>query len=218
MGVYLVLVPFLIFFFLRDGRDIMKWFINFLPAKRHMLEGVWYELHEKILMTHRSTRERLNYYGEIFEKIFSITGKPKHILDIGCGLNPLALVFASLKDVKYTAVELTEEDCSFLNKYFKIMNIDGTAIEMNLLVEHAFPRADVCFVFKLLDSLEALKRNISKEIISSIDAKFIVISFPTKTLSGKALSSRRLVWFRDMVKIHAEFEVKNEVFYVIKNK
>ncbi|HBC72116.1 MAG TPA: AI-2E family transporter [Coxiellaceae bacterium] len=48
MGVYLVLVPFLIFFFLRDGRDIMKWFINFLPAKRHMLEGVWYELHEKI--------------------------------------------------------------------------------------------------------------------------------------------------------------------------
>src|SRR3990170_3643429 len=48
MGVYLVLVPFLIFFFLRDDRDIMKWFINFLPAKRHMLEGVWHELHEKI--------------------------------------------------------------------------------------------------------------------------------------------------------------------------
>ena len=48
MVVYLVLVPFLVFFFLRDGKDIMKWFLHFLPAKRHVLQGVWHELHGKI--------------------------------------------------------------------------------------------------------------------------------------------------------------------------
>ena len=176
------------------------------------------ELHKKILMTHRSTRERLSYYEEIYKKIFSITGKPEHILDVGSGLNPLAMEFVDIKDVKYTAIELTDEDCSFLNRYFKIMQIDGMAIKMNLLVENKFPKVDVCFMFKILDSLETLKRNVSKELILSIDAKFIVVSFPKETLSGKPLSTKRLAWFRKLVDIHAEFEVRNEVFYIIKNK
>ncbi len=174
------------------------------------------ELHKKILMTHRSTKERLNHYSEIYGKIFSITGKPKHILDLAAGLNPLSLIFTDLKDIKCTAVELTDEDCSFLNHYFKIMKIDGTTLKMNLLVENKFPKADICFMFKLLDSLETMRKNISKDLISSIDAKFIVISFPTRTLSGKPLSAKRLGWFRKLVDIHEEFEVQNEIFFVVK--
>ena len=89
---------------------------------------------------------------------------------------------------------------------------------MNLLVENRFPKADLCFMFKLLDSLETMRKNISKDLISSVDAKFIVVSFPTKTLSGKPLSTKRLGWFRKLVGIYSEFEVRNELFYIIKNK
>lgn len=46
--VYLVLVPLLVFFFLRDGRKIIKWFTQFLPEKRYVLKSVWHELQTKI--------------------------------------------------------------------------------------------------------------------------------------------------------------------------
>lgn len=42
--VYLVLVPLLVFFFLRDGRKIITWLVDFLPANRELLQGLWYEL------------------------------------------------------------------------------------------------------------------------------------------------------------------------------
>ncbi len=46
--VYLVLVPLLVFFFLRDGKIIIHWFTGFLPDKRKVLEAVWYEVYGKI--------------------------------------------------------------------------------------------------------------------------------------------------------------------------
>lgn len=46
--VYLVLVPLLVFFFLRDGKIIINWFIGFLPEKRNVLESVWHEVYGKI--------------------------------------------------------------------------------------------------------------------------------------------------------------------------
>jgi len=174
------------------------------------------ELHKKILLTHKSTRERLNYYKSIYNEIFSITGIPKVILDIGSGLNPISTIFTKLKNIRYIAIEFTEEDCSFLNKYFKMMHINGIAVRKDLLKHNIFPKSDVCFLFKVLDSIESIERNSSKNLLDSIDSKFIVISFPKKTLSGKDLSTKRLAWFRKIAKTYYEFEIENEVFYIIK--
>ncbi len=46
--VYLILVPLLVFFFLRDGKEITRWFTRFLPEKRLVLVSVWSELKGKI--------------------------------------------------------------------------------------------------------------------------------------------------------------------------
>lgn len=174
------------------------------------------ELHKKILLTHKSTRERLDYYEETYKKIFSITGKPKSILDIGAGLNPLSFIFMNLKNVNYYANELTDEDCSFLNDYFKLMKIEGIAIKTDLLKENNFPKVDVCLIFKVLDSLESMEWGSSKRLLDSINADFIVVSFPKKTLSGKPLSTKRLTWFMKLAKNFIEFEIENEIFYIIK--
>ena len=39
---------------------------------------------KKILLTHKSTKERIDIYDKIYEEVFSITKTPKTILDIGC--------------------------------------------------------------------------------------------------------------------------------------
>lgn len=46
--VYLVLVPLLVFFFLRDYRQIMHWFKQFLPEKRGLMRKVWFEMHDQV--------------------------------------------------------------------------------------------------------------------------------------------------------------------------
>jgi putative permease len=46
--VYLVVVPLLIFFFLKDKDKIINWFITFLPQDRKLVSTVWTEMNGKI--------------------------------------------------------------------------------------------------------------------------------------------------------------------------
>ena len=50
-----------------------------------------------VLERHASTRERLPYYGELYNHIFEITGTPKVILDLGCGVNPFSYKYLGCK-------------------------------------------------------------------------------------------------------------------------
>lgn len=42
--VYLFLVPFMVFFFLKDKKIILTWFFQFMPSERHLAERVWEEI------------------------------------------------------------------------------------------------------------------------------------------------------------------------------
>jgi len=42
--VYLILIPLMVFFFLKDREQLTGWFASFLPAKRPLLNRIWSEL------------------------------------------------------------------------------------------------------------------------------------------------------------------------------
>ncbi|MGB0205955.1 MAG: AI-2E family transporter [Neptuniibacter sp.] len=46
--IYLVLVPILVFFFLKDGGSLTRWWVSFLPEKREMMTKVWNEMDDQI--------------------------------------------------------------------------------------------------------------------------------------------------------------------------
>ena len=46
--IYLILVPFLVFFFLKDKNKILNWVEGFLPSKRELTNEVWFEVNQKI--------------------------------------------------------------------------------------------------------------------------------------------------------------------------
>lgn len=46
--VYLFLVPLLVFFFLKDGKEIINWLARFLPKNRKVLNTVWLEMDQQI--------------------------------------------------------------------------------------------------------------------------------------------------------------------------
>ena len=48
IGVYLVLVPILVFFLLKDKDVIIDWITSFLPRERHLTDQVWTEVNGQI--------------------------------------------------------------------------------------------------------------------------------------------------------------------------
>lgn len=48
---------------------------------------------ERLLASHVSTRERLPHYGEFYDRLFALSGVPRAILDVGCGMHPLSYPF-----------------------------------------------------------------------------------------------------------------------------
>lgn len=190
--------------------------------KFNNIDDEFIKLHKELLKKHKSSLERINDYEKIYSRIFKITGKPKSILDLGCGLNPLSFVFMNLDKVDYSAFELSSKDTSFLNEYFKIMKkfgLNGKAFSCNLINVKELPKADVVFMFKLIDTLEDLKKNVSYELIDQIKAKHLIVSFSTKSICGKNKLPER-GWFLKLLRVkkleYECFETDNELFYVIK--
>lgn len=181
-----------------------------------------------ILDSNRSTKERLLDFENIYEKIFAITGKPKSILDLGCGLNPCSIPLMKIdRLLEYYAYDINKSEMYFLNKFFKVFNINGVAQTIDLTKIENFkklPKADVCFMLKLVDILEKDGHKYSEEMIKILAEKcrFIVVSFATQTISGKKMMFAERGWIERMLqRIGMNFEkiiFDSEVFYVIKSK
>lgn len=46
--IYLVVVPILVFFFLKDSRKLLAWCASFLPHQRPMLRQIWHEMNDQV--------------------------------------------------------------------------------------------------------------------------------------------------------------------------
>lgn len=46
--IYLVLVPILVFFFLKDADQMLSWLASFLPKQRPVMSKIWHEMNEQI--------------------------------------------------------------------------------------------------------------------------------------------------------------------------
>lgn len=187
--------------------------------------------HLKILSTQKSTKERIPIYSKIYKKIFEVTGKPKSILDLGCGMNPFSYPFikeAIGNDCKYYASDISEEDCNFIQRYFKKMHIKGITFPLDLReikeanILDIFPKTDVCFLFKVLETIEKGRHKIAEMIINAVNSEYVVASFPTKTISGARMLHPYRGWVERMCKrLDYEYTIltfENEIFYVIRKR
>ena len=189
------------------------------------------EINNKLLSMTISTKERIKDYKKIYKQIFKITGKPSSIIDLGSGLNPLSYPYMNINKLDYSAFDIDEEDIKFLNQYFKIMKshgLNGKAAILDLqdkLQISKLPSTDIIFLFKVIDIVNQSEKNYkaSEELIKQITlkTKFIVASFPTKTITRKEMNYPARKWFELMLqRNNLDFKIiktNNEIFYVIKN-
>ncbi len=182
---------------------------------------------DKALLTlHQSSKERLAWYPRVYEEIFARTGKPESILDLGCGANPYSYAFLGCTP-RYIAVDLPSRELELLGSYFRQRGINGRVLGIDLSSSDAAGRVrelgevDVCFCFKLLDSLESAVRQSSKRLLRAVRARWLVVSFPTLSLGGgRAIRRERRAWFENFLSrqgwSYERFSIPNEIFYVIR--
>jgi len=178
----------------------------------------------ELLMKHESTRERSDFYPELYADIFHITGNPKSILDLGCGLNPLSYKFLKISP-EYFAIDISSTITGIVNDFFSKNKINGKAEILNLREiknkKLNLPKADICFMFKLLDSIEMEKgHKIAEKLVKEVPCNWIAASFSKKTLSGKPMNHPYRGWIEQMCRrlgyFYEVIDFKNEVFYLIK--
>lgn len=199
-----------------------KEFIRIIRGELRAVFGV-FKLDGEGLAAHKSTEERLPYYDTLYEELFAITGKPASLLDLGCGMNPLSYIHLGCAP-RYVAIDLPGTHLDTIRTFFQESGIDGSVHGIDLIADHEKIMeftVDIAFCFKLLDSLETAKRNISGKVLDAINAKWIIVSFPTISIGGnKEIKEERRAWFERLLrKRNLEWEtlkIPNEVFYVVK--
>ncbi len=173
-----------------------------------------------LLSTHASTKERLPFYRQVYEKIFAITGKPSVVLDIGCGLNPISYPDT---DTTIIGVDIDRNLCLAVEEYFRIAGMEGECriVDVKGMEQiRRLPKADVAFVFKLLEIIEKGEgHKLSENLLKALPAKWLVVSFPTLTSSEKPMKQPKRAWIELMLKRlgwkYETFTIPNEIFYVI---
>jgi 16S rRNA (guanine(1405)-N(7))-methyltransferase len=157
----------------------------------------------QVLGLHSSSRERLPILDRFYPAIFEVTGRPNTILDLGCGLNPLALPWMGLPPrqgwqgshgsgqasagVRYVALDIDADRIDFLNRYLALAGLEPLARCQDLLIHPpgGCDAGDVALFLKMSPSLERQEPGATLRLIDHLKAPSVVVSFAVKSLGGR---------------------------------
>ncbi len=178
---------------------------------------------EWILRKHLSTRERLPHYIEIYRRILGRFNGA--IFDLGAGVNGFSLGF--IPHVRYIGIEGIGQLVTLMNDYFKKQKFDAKAIHLSLFQLEKIKKLikkervrKIVFLFKVLDSLEALRRDYSKKLLTEIAplSEKMVVSLPTQSMLKRRRFKAKRSWITDFIrekfKVTNDFEIGGERYLV----
>ncbi|MCE7946617.1 MAG: 16S rRNA methyltransferase [Chloroflexi bacterium CFX4] len=138
-----------------------------------------------IMGQHASTRERLPILDELFALLTAKLPPIRNVLDIACGLNPLCALW--LPDlVRYDAYDLYHDLADFLNGFFRLIGVQGTAYAQDVLGNPPTQYADLALLMKALPCLAQFDGAAAERLLDSLNADHLVVTFPAHSLGGRA--------------------------------
>lgn len=170
----------------------------------------------ELLKTHISTAERIEYYPLLKKKLLDL--RITSVLDIGCGLNPLAL---ASPEIHYYAGDIRKDEIDIINDFFKREHIVGNAFIYDIRkFKEDLPKTDIALIWKVLEIVGGDTHKLTEHLLTSLSSPLILMSFSTCTLSGKPMKNKRRIWFEHILKekkcVYEVFEIPNEIFYLVK--
>jgi 16S rRNA (guanine(1405)-N(7))-methyltransferase len=135
---------------------------------------------------HASTRERLPILDEFYRTVFAGLPPIGSLLDLACGLNPLALPWMDLSPAAaYWACDIYADQAALLNDWFGALGQAGGAFLCDLTGGPPPQKADVVLLLKALPCLQQLDRDLGRRLLAAIDAPVLIVSYPAHSLGGR---------------------------------
>jgi 16S rRNA (guanine(1405)-N(7))-methyltransferase len=162
------------------------WLEKLRKAKKSGNEDLFRKTCAEIMSYHYSTRERLNILDQFYTRIFSLLPPVQSIMDLACGFHPLSIPWMPISEkVKYYAYDVYKDLAKFLNEFMAIDNVQGYA-EVRDITQHAPEiNTDLAFILNTIPCLEQIEKSAGLKILEAINANFLAVSFPAKTLGGR---------------------------------
>jgi 16S rRNA (guanine(1405)-N(7))-methyltransferase len=138
-----------------------------------------------VLAHHASTRERLPILDTFFTT--TLAGiEPRSVLDVACGLNPLAIPWMPLAPgARYVACDVYRDLTAFLEAAMRLLGVAGTAEWRDVVHDPPEDEVDLALLLKAIPCLEQLDREAGARLLDHLSARHILVSFPVASLGGR---------------------------------
>lgn len=139
-----------------------------------------------VMAEHASTRERLPILDELYTRTLGSIGPISRVVDVACGLNPLAIPWMPLAPAaEYHAYDVYPELAAFLAEAMPLLGVRGTAAVADVTVAPPVERAEVALVCKALPCLEQLDKTVGSRLLDTLDARYLLVTYPVRSLGGR---------------------------------
>ncbi len=178
-----------------------------------------------VMAGHTSTRERLPILEEFFATTLAQAPPPRRVLDVACGLGPLARPWLGLlPSTEYLAYDIYADQITFLNEVFALARWPGRAEVRDVIGRPPDAPADLALVLKTLPCLEAIEKTAPARLLDALPAPLLLVSFPAQTLGGrrKGMAAHYEAHFRNLLDARgwpaARFEFATELAFLVKKE
>ncbi len=139
-----------------------------------------------VMARHTSTRERLPILDTFYATTLAGLPPPGRVLDVACGLNPLARPWLPLPPAaEVIAYDIYSDQIAFLNDFFALAGLPGRAEVRDVAGRPPDEPADLALVLKTLPCLEAIDRRAPERLLDALAAPWLLVSFPAQSLGGR---------------------------------
>lgn len=176
------------------------------------------------LRNHASTAERVPHLDRFYRDIWSITGTPRRVLDIGCGLAPLGLPWMGLAhDAHYTAIDVDRRPLGMVGEFLALVGQPHEVRVVDAVSDPPGDAADVALALKLVTTLDRQDPEAASRLVRASRGRHLVVSLPRRSLGGRGKGMERtyrervgrLVAEAGRVSAVAEASVPNELVFVL---
>jgi 16S rRNA (guanine(1405)-N(7))-methyltransferase len=141
----------------------------------------------RMMGEHASTRERLAVLDDFYSSILEPVGPLQSVVDLACGLNPLALPWMPFADAApYYGCDIYADLADFCTIFMAHVHRPGKVEVCDLTQDPPFQPVQLALLLKTLPCLEQVNKDIGLEFLDRVQADYLLVSFPVASLSGRA--------------------------------
>lgn len=139
-----------------------------------------------IMQAHASTRERLLILDHFYQTTLASLPPIHTVLDLACGLNPLAYPWLPLpKETQFTAVDIYSDMLTFIQHFFEIAGVNGRTQQRDIIGNPPTEPHDLILLLKTLPCLEQVDKQAATNLIDRLNGRYLLISYPAQSLGGR---------------------------------